>query len=177
MRRYLHYVQSVIDSCQKQTLMARFTEEFEMAHRIFLMTINIVLARARQGRISTDELVGAIKMIHSTLLDLVIQERSPLQTAHTNQRLRRIRSKPHLSIKQQHVVCLECGQQLLSLNSKHLQIHGLNPVSYKQKYGLPPRQVLSSRNVTGRQRDSALTTDRAQYLRTWRKRRDSQHKP
>ena len=40
------------------------------------------------------------------------------------------------SIKEKSIVCLECGKTVKVITKKHLALHGLDAVSYREKWGL-----------------------------------------
>jgi len=56
------------------------------------------------------------------------------------------------------VSCLACGQSFKQLSLKHLREHGLDGGSYREKYGIPPRQPLSARAVTTIRQQIVQTT-------------------
>lgn len=65
------------------------------------------------------------------------------------------------SITKHTVKCLECGRSFKQLSLRHLRIHGLDPKTYRRKYGIPVTQALSGKDVTRRRRELA------QQIRPW----------
>jgi predicted transcriptional regulator len=58
------------------------------------------------------------------------------------------------------VVCLECSKEFGSLN-RHLTLtHNMTPAEYKQKYNIPAKQKLCSKNLSENAKKSAI--DRGQ---------------
>ncbi len=58
------------------------------------------------------------------------------------------------------VVCLECSKEFGSLN-RHLTLtHNITPAEYKQKYNIPAKQKLCSKNLSENAKKSAI--DRGQ---------------
>ncbi len=55
---------------------------------------------------------------------------------------------PADSIRNDKVVCLECGAEMRQLTSKHLVSHGMNQKEYRQKYGFSMRTPLSAKSLT-----------------------------
>ncbi len=43
---------------------------------------------------------------------------------------------PKKSIKEKSITCLECGKSFKILTRKHLVIHGLDAVEYREKWGM-----------------------------------------
>ncbi|PON11113.1 hypothetical protein C2W62_46540 [Candidatus Entotheonella serta] len=62
------------------------------------------------------------------------------------------------SITQHDIRCLECGASMRTLTQRHLQRHDLTPKSYRDKYGIPREQPLSSRAATRRRLQIAKET-------------------
>jgi predicted transcriptional regulator len=60
---------------------------------------------------------------------------------------------PKRSIRDDVVICLECGRRTSSLTRNHLAKHGLTPEEYKAKWGLKPNQHLVSRQALAKQRE------------------------
>jgi predicted transcriptional regulator len=68
------------------------------------------------------------------------------------------KSNPADSIRNDKVICLECGAEFKQLNQKHFSAHGLTPEEYRQKYGFTMRTPLSAKSITkvrskGRQKE------------------------
>lgn len=51
------------------------------------------------------------------------------------------------SIKERSVTCLECGKVMKVLSKKHLASHGLDAVSYREKYGLKKGTPLTCKEL------------------------------
>jgi predicted transcriptional regulator len=54
------------------------------------------------------------------------------------------------SIQQAEIICMECGKALRLLSHRHLTVHGLTPLDYKYKYGLPLSQSLCAHDLARR---------------------------
>lgn len=65
------------------------------------------------------------------------------------------------SISKHAIICLECGGSFRQLSTRHLRKHDLDARTYRQKYGIPSTQNLSSRTATARRRELA------QQIRPW----------
>ncbi|MGN0008719.1 MAG: MucR family transcriptional regulator [Desulfovibrionaceae bacterium] len=69
------------------------------------------------------------------------------------------------SIKEKSVVCLECGKSFKILTRRHLESHGLDAVSYREKWGLKKDTPLVCK---GLQRDRRKKMN---DMKLWEKRR------
>jgi predicted transcriptional regulator len=110
------------------------------------MTADLVHAMIRQRSLSADNLSDFLHVIHGTLLSLSLTERMPEETPPT---------EPvdwRTSITRQNITCLECGQPFRQLGTTHLQRHGLDPRSYRTRYGIPRDVPLSARELTQKRR-------------------------
>jgi predicted transcriptional regulator len=56
------------------------------------------------------------------------------------------------SITRRAITCMECGESLKQLSIHHLRVHGLDPRSYRAKYGFPQMWPLASLNTAARRR-------------------------
>lgn len=54
---------------------------------------------------------------------------------------------PKLSIRDNSIICLECGKSFRVLTIRHLRQHGLDAKSYKEKWGLKKTVTLSSKSL------------------------------
>jgi hypothetical protein len=53
-------------------------------------------------------------------------------------------------IRDDHIICLECGKALQLLSNRHLALHGLTPSSYRQKWSISPHIPLTSHRLAQR---------------------------
>jgi hypothetical protein len=67
------------------------------------------------------------------------------------------------SIHKHAITCLECALAFRQLSRRHLMMHGLDPRSYRMKYGMPRSQPLTARATTERRRQVV------QAVRPWEK--------
>ncbi len=129
---------------------------------ILEMAKDIVTALIAVNSLTPTEAQAQMQRIHATLLSLHQAETAgtavapPEPLANGGQPVNWQRS-----IQKRAVACLECGATFRQLSARHLSTHGLTPLSYRVKYGMPRSQPLSAREVTTRRR--AL----AQQIRPW----------
>ena len=53
-------------------------------------------------------------------------------------------------IRDDHIICLECGKALQLLSNRHLALHGLTASSYRQKWSISPHTPLTSYRLAQR---------------------------
>lgn len=59
---------------------------------------------------------------------------------------------PKRSIKEKSIVCCECGKVFKVLTKRHLELHGLDPVSYRAKWGLKKGTPLTCKELQKQRR-------------------------
>jgi predicted transcriptional regulator len=92
------------------------------------LTAMIVGSYVRHHTVGANQLAGLISMVHHAL-DQVGQ---PVQLEETRTPAVSVRG----SVRQDYVVCMDCGFKAVTLR-RHLRIqHGLSPVEYLQRWGL-----------------------------------------
>jgi predicted transcriptional regulator len=60
---------------------------------------------------------------------------------------------PKKSIKEKSIICLECGKVMKVMTKKHLALHGLDAVSYREKYGLRKGTPLACKELQRARRE------------------------
>jgi predicted transcriptional regulator len=130
-----------------------------MPQSILEIAKELTLALIEAGNIPPDDLQDTLQKTYATLTALKAQEAAgtpiPVFDAppvHWPQ-----------SITKYAVVCLACGQTFKQLSRRHLQEHGLDGRSYREKYGIPRTQPLSARAT------AALRRRIAAEVRPWEK--------
>ena len=72
---------------------------------------------------------------------------------------------PKKSVREQSVICLECGKKFKVMTKKHLATHDLTPEQYKQKWGFKKSQALIAKSLA-RDRKKKM-----QEMQLWKKRK------
>jgi predicted transcriptional regulator len=129
-----------------------------MAETILEMAKDLVMAHIESGQLSLNDMQEALRDTYASLMELQASERMGSSTTATPETV-----DWRKSIARNTVTCLECGQRFKQLSGRHLRQHGLNPRSYRVKYGIPRTQPLSGRAVTARRRELA------REIRPWEK--------
>lgn len=129
-----------------------------MSQTLLEMAKELVAEQIRANHLSPDDAATLLQQTHATLLSLYERQLSE-STTQTNNHVQPTDWKR--SIQKHTVSCLECGATFRQLSARHLSTHGLDPRSYRIKYGIPSTQAISAREVTTRRR--AL----AKQIRPW----------
>ena len=109
------------------------------------MAHDLILAQIAQRNVDRETMDTWLARTHDTLLRLLLDEQAP-----------RISLPPgnpgdwRQSIGREKITCLEGGKSLKQLSPAHLKVHGMTAREYREKFGIPPKQPLSSRRVTWR---------------------------
>lgn len=54
---------------------------------------------------------------------------------------------PKKAVREKSVLCLECGKTFKIITKKHLELHGLTPASYREKYGIKKGAPLAAKEL------------------------------
>lgn len=74
---------------------------------------------------------------------------------------------PKKAIKENSVVCLECGKSFKIITRKHLATHGLTPEEYRAKYGYKKTQALACKSLARERRKKMKS------MELWKRRKKS----
>ncbi len=127
-----------------------------MARRLVEMAASIVKAQAAVGKISPEEVELILtktffvlqRLQKAELLGILVEpgQASNAQTA-TLDTVNRP-ATPKDSIRENRIVCLECGTEMKQLTRKHLGTHGLTQRDYKKKWGFSMRTPLAAKSLS-----------------------------
>lgn len=76
-----------------------------------------------------------------------------------------LQGDPRKSLKEKSVTCLECGKTFKIITRKHLATHGLDAVSYREKWGLKKDTPLVCKGLQRERRK------KMKDMKLWEKRR------
>ena len=117
-----------------------------MATEVLKLTAQIVVSHASMSELTPKELVDEIKSIYKVLAALKGGEallEVAGQAAETGSEAEVVK-KPSIPlediVKDQHVVCLECGRKMRTLKAHLRKAHKLMPAEYFRRYGLDPKK-------------------------------------
>lgn len=125
------------------------------------MAQEIVLAQASTKAMTTEEMKAALQETFNMLKSLDGGTETEAQTEKT------VDVDPKKSIKKNKIICLECGQEFKMLSPKHLKMHGLNPKTYREKYGFPKRQSLCAKALSETRSESAKARGIPEKMRAY----------
>ena len=132
-----------------------------MAQTLLEMAKDLTRILVETGNLSAEDMQDVLHETHATLTALKGQEEMNAAVA-----VAVAKSSPlewRKSIRKHAIICLECEQAFRQLSRRHLMTHGLDPRSYRMKYGIPRSQPLTARATTERRRQVA------QAIRPWEK--------
>ncbi len=126
-----------------------------MTKKLLEIAAQIVRTQAASTSMTTNEITSSLRMVFRTLQEMRRSEDegtviTPQMTPEAAQ-VAEMASKPVApqdSIKEDKVICLECGAEMRQLTSKHLAGHGMNQKQYRKKYGFSMRTPLSAKALT-----------------------------
>lgn len=126
-----------------------------MTKKLLEVAADIVQTQASTGHMSSEEIVASLKNVFRVLqemqrseLDGTALEADAAGVEPVEEETPAEKPDPRQSIKEDKVICLECGTEMRQLTGKHLSIHGLTIREYKQKWGFPTGQSLSAKALS-----------------------------
>lgn len=124
------------------------------------MAQEIVVAQAGTKTMTTEEMKVALQEAFNMLksLDAGTMETEVAKEPDID---------PKKSIKKNKIICLECGQEFKMLSAKHLETHGLNAKTYREKYGFRKRQSLCAKTLSETRAESAKARGIPEKMRAY----------
>ncbi len=98
---------------------------------IIMLTAEIVSSYLSNNAMQAGDIPALIKSVHKALVEAEAGAQEPEKQVH--EPVVSVRA----SIKQDHLVCLECGAKQKTLKRHINSAHGLSPAEYKDRYNLP----------------------------------------
>ena len=156
-----------------------------MPKSIMEMVQELVLSQSEQRIMSADELDQLIVCTYKSFKKIQAMEIGGVVTENMNnslavqdqplpepadvkeeQSVTTLIMEPPESIKDDVIICLECGKEMKQLTHTHLRNeHGLSSEEYKERYGFPKNQPLSARSVSEARKDRARETGTGERLK------------
>jgi predicted transcriptional regulator len=126
-----------------------------MPRKLLEMAASIVKAQVVVGGIPAEEVEQALKKVFLALQRLQNAEQHGIMFERADERGGPALSEkvlqpssPKDSIRENTIMCLECGSEMRQLTSRHLGMHELTPQEYKKKWGLPLRTSLAAKSLS-----------------------------
>jgi predicted transcriptional regulator len=120
-----------------------------MTKKLLEIAADIVQTQAASASMTSVDIASSLRLVFQTLQEIqkseaagtvfapqVMAEEAPEATA------------PQNSIKEDKVICLECGAEMRQLSGKHLVSHGMSQKEYRKKYGFSMGTPLSAKSLT-----------------------------
>lgn len=124
------------------------------------LTAMIVMAYVRNHTLPAEDLPGLIADVQTALTSLA----APAATAIEVEKPTPAQIKK--SVSPAALISFVDGKPYKTLR-RHLSRHGLDPDSYRVRYGLPPDYPLTARNYSVRRAELALAAGLGQQRRKW----------
>ncbi len=128
----------------------------------------IVKAQASVRPMTKEEIVEMARDVAAGLRSVSESAAAPLPEAGAlvveSQAAQQPAIEPKKSIKENAVICIECGKSCKSLGKHHLATHGLTPEEYKEKWGLGKGTSLVAKSLVKERRK------KMQEMRLWERR-------
>lgn len=123
--------------------------------------LEIVKAQASVRTMTEEEITSMVKTLASGIR--VISEEDALA-----EETQEAAVDPKKSIKEKTVTCLECGKTFKILTKRHLALHDLDAISYREKWGLKKNTPLVCKALQ-RERRKKMNT-----MKLWERRRKNE---
>jgi len=105
--------------------------------------LELTRAQASVRKMTEDEMISMITSLAARLQDVSSGEQ--VERISTEEKLTPADAKK--SIREKSITCLECGKSMKVLTKKHLALHGLDAVSYREKWGLKKGTPLTCKEL------------------------------
>ncbi len=119
-----------------------------MTKKLFEIASEIVRTLVSKASMTADEIASSLRQVFSTLHELQRAESGEIELPQTQESAAAQALTPENSIRNDKVICLECGAEFKQLTQKHLASHDLSPKEYKKKHGFTMRTPLSAKSLT-----------------------------
>ena len=129
---------------------------------IMAQALAITRAQASVRAMSADEIVTYAQEVARGIRKAMGDEDTAIVA--DNDQVAGIDLDPKKSIRESSVVCLECGSKFKMLTKRHLKLHGLTPLEYKEKYGLKKSASLACKSI------QRMRRQKMQDMRLWERR-------
>jgi predicted transcriptional regulator len=118
--------------------------------------LEIVKAQAGARPMTEEEITSLLGKVTASIQAVAAQKSVPAEAAAPAM-------DPSKAVKENSVLCMECGRSFKVITKKHLIHHGLTPEEYREKYGYIKGEPLAAKSLQRERRK------RAKGLRLWEK--------
>lgn len=126
--------------------------------------LEIVKAQAGVRSMTEEEMIQMVERLATSIASL---QTSPSATEGGEPYIAHYSSSASSAVKENAIVCLECGRSFRILTKRHLALHNLTVDEYKEKYGYHRNIPLVCRSLQ-RERKEIMSS-----MKLWERRRNS----
>jgi len=119
-----------------------------MPKKLMEIASEIVQAQASKVSMTAADIASSLWQVFSTLNELQRAESGEIELPKIQETAPAQVLTPKDSIRENKVICLECGAEMLWLTQKHLVSHGMTQKEYRKKYGFKMGTPLSAKSLT-----------------------------
>lgn len=126
----------------------------EMSKKLLEIAAEIVQTQVSMTSMTAVEISSSLRTVYQTLQEIQKSEAAgtilapQMMVEETRPEEAPNPVDPKDSIKEDKVICLECGAEMRQLTTKHLVSHGMDQKQYKKKYGFSMKTPLSAKSLT-----------------------------
>jgi predicted transcriptional regulator len=118
-----------------------------MSKKLIEIASEIVHTQVSLTRMTAADISLSLRQVFSTLYELQRAESGEVELPQTQESAPAQALTPENSIRNDKVICLECGAEFKQLTQKHLSSHGMSPKEYKSKYGFTMKTPLLAKSL------------------------------
>jgi predicted transcriptional regulator len=119
-----------------------------MTKKLIELASEIVKTQVSKISMTATEIASSLRQVFNTLHELQRAESGEIELPQTKESAPAQALTPEDSIRNDKVICLECGAEMRQLTQKHLVLHGMNSKEYKKKYGFTMKTPLAAKALT-----------------------------
>ncbi|MDR3553748.1 MAG: MucR family transcriptional regulator [Syntrophobacteraceae bacterium] len=119
-----------------------------MTRKIIEIASEIVQTQVSGRNMTAPEIAASLRQVFGTLHELNRMESGEAELTVIVEPEPAKALTPEDSIRDDKVICLECGAEMRQLTKLHLVSHGMSAKEYKKKYGFTMGTALAARSLT-----------------------------
>jgi predicted transcriptional regulator len=123
--------------------------------------LEIVKAQAKVRNLTEDEINSMVNTVSAQLKQIIQEEEG--QSAAQGQQEPAV--DPKKAVRENSVICLECGKKFKTLGKRHLATHGLTPQEYREKWGFKKNAPMVAKSLARERRK------KMQEMQIWKNRK------
>lgn len=136
-----------------------------MDKKLIEIASEIVQAQVARGHMTTTEISSSLLQVFEALHELQLAESGAIDLREIPEPESTPALKPEESIRDDRVICLECGAEFRQLTKKHLVSHGLSSDEYRRKYGFSKSTPLAAKSLIKARQATAQKTGLSERMK------------